>query len=844
LGVTHYELPNVENKSDENRSSRPRLLLERQLNQHLNSILGELGESQRVTAERLFKQLGEYNHKGKLVRRPCELRTAAKACGVDSDELLQVVDRFRDPQKGRTFLTPPSVRNRALREGKDKLDISHEALLRRWKTLRDWIEQESKDAEEFRTLAERANNKDRITGKQLPRFLEWSKQFSPTKPWARRYEGPIDAKFGRPRYDLPTALRYLESSRRQSWLRGALYIALVLAMVGGLVYIEMQRTQRETERAGAQERLKLQQDYNARVEKANNALSDKNREIASKDHALSASYQKLQEAKQQADADAAEARTQRNAAVSAQTVATEARARAEEQSKQAQEKNSELAELNATLKKTTEQLAQQESKLETANAEISLQTAATKSPDWNPQTTWTDLSALVAKARSYSRAASSVPPGTIAALERAFAVTRLLKSDSNAEYGPVILALAYTANEGRQGPEILALREGDSHNEDRNGNGVGPSDWASQHAAASPANSCYVVGGAGGLVVLGETDVRECGTTAFPGYPTSSGGRLFLTRKRHLFPITGVGFSTDGRWLATASSITDMKLMRVSDFFSKAPLKRAVLMIASIAKLQAFLTVNRYRGDYPIRQFAISLPKAPNSHRSQIQVMGLTEAGKLLVWTHPGPIGKQISRTNRFSVKPAGEPADLFFSAINTQPKHEVVWAGTAAGEVGKVSVAQKVFSACPEVTRSAGISVLSWDDNGTRLAVGTRDGEISVFRSSSTETAAQPVSGTVRAGSNLSSCGLEPIIRVPAHSASVTTIVWEGVLLVSGSIDGSARVWNMAFQPNEEQILQTFHELQREEQPSRGAAQQAKFDELMSELESYTSDASKHPAP
>jgi WD40 repeat protein len=197
------------------------LLIAWHLNQTLDRLYEDCGE-QKPIVKRLFSQLGEYDHKGVLVRRSCSLRDASLACGVENEALLEIAKKFRDEEEGHTFLTPPLSRNQSLLEGKEDLDIAHEALLRRWTTLRRWVREEARNADEFRGLADKANRRaGPLAGAEIYRLLAWRKRFAPTAEWARRYQTAQE--------DYSRAMRYLDRSRTRFLLRAGGLGALVMA---------------------------------------------------------------------------------------------------------------------------------------------------------------------------------------------------------------------------------------------------------------------------------------------------------------------------------------------------------------------------------------------------------------------------------------------------------------------------------------------------------------------------------------------------------------------------------------------------------------------------------------
>ena len=198
------------------------------LNQTLDDLYCRTGVDKQIV-RRLFSQLGAYDHKGGLVRRSCGLQTASAVCGVEPQRLLEIVQGFRDENEGHTFLMPPETRNEALLKGNEELDIAHEALLRRWRRLHDWVLEEARNADEFRWLASKAS---RGTGPlptgELLRVLKWRRDFAPTEEWARRYERPLALAEEAPSYEFHNAMRYLNVSRNWAWLRLGVFTLIAI----------------------------------------------------------------------------------------------------------------------------------------------------------------------------------------------------------------------------------------------------------------------------------------------------------------------------------------------------------------------------------------------------------------------------------------------------------------------------------------------------------------------------------------------------------------------------------------------------------------------------------------
>jgi WD40 repeat protein len=170
------------------------------LSQHLMEAYASLQEpaqhtdaspapSQRqIVAESLFMSLCERNNEGQLVRRPVSLGDAAQVAGVDSKTIFEVVEAFQRDQRNFILTTPPGDQS-----DKAMLDISHEALLRQWESISDWVDRESKSAEIYRRLyrSSQLRQKDPghvLMGLELTEAEAWEKEL-PTKTdaWGKRY---------------------------------------------------------------------------------------------------------------------------------------------------------------------------------------------------------------------------------------------------------------------------------------------------------------------------------------------------------------------------------------------------------------------------------------------------------------------------------------------------------------------------------------------------------------------------------------------------------------------------------------------------------------------------------
>ena len=179
------------------------------LSRHADEAYGELDARHQKIAERMFKALTERGEDNREIRRPATFDALAAVADTTEDEMKAVIEKFRQP--GRSFLMPPT--ETPLHSGA-LIDISHESLIRVWKRLQQWVNEEAESAATFRRLAETAAlhraGKAGLWGKlDLKPVLKWRKKNEPNPRWAERYEPDLRYKS-----DLPSALDFLEASRK------------------------------------------------------------------------------------------------------------------------------------------------------------------------------------------------------------------------------------------------------------------------------------------------------------------------------------------------------------------------------------------------------------------------------------------------------------------------------------------------------------------------------------------------------------------------------------------------------------------------------------------------------
>ena len=164
------------------------------LSRHADEVYGELPDAEhKRMAEKLFKSLTEKVDAHRGIRRPMPLTELHEICGGEEAHLSNVLNAFR--KTGCTFLMPAGeteIKTRTI------IDISHESLMRAWRTLRNWVDEEAQSAKIYRRLADTATlYKEDKAGlyrdPDLQISLSWREENRPNKTWADRYYPGFDS---------------------------------------------------------------------------------------------------------------------------------------------------------------------------------------------------------------------------------------------------------------------------------------------------------------------------------------------------------------------------------------------------------------------------------------------------------------------------------------------------------------------------------------------------------------------------------------------------------------------------------------------------------------------------
>jgi energy-coupling factor transporter ATP-binding protein EcfA2 len=154
---------------------------------HANEAYEELSLRGKEICEVMFKTLTEKGSDNKGLRRPSDVKTIKSIAGCTSEELFDVVEKFRTP--ARSFITPRQ--NIPLTED-SIIDLSHESLMRLWDRLREWVDDEASSVQMYMRLSEAsAMYQQGKTSLWRPPDLQlainWRDSHKPTLTWATRY---------------------------------------------------------------------------------------------------------------------------------------------------------------------------------------------------------------------------------------------------------------------------------------------------------------------------------------------------------------------------------------------------------------------------------------------------------------------------------------------------------------------------------------------------------------------------------------------------------------------------------------------------------------------------------
>lgn len=198
------------------------------LSQHADEVYHSLPDDHsRAIAAKLFKALTDKGLDNRGIRRPTRLHDLCAMGAATHAEVTVVLEAFRQPSC--SFLVPPA---HVPLTADSVIDISHESLMRVWKRLNDWVEEEAHSTRVYRRLAETAalyqtGHAGLWHDPDLQLALDWQAENRPTEAWAVRHHPGFSTamRFLRESSKAREADRQKEEAERQRELEQARLIA-------------------------------------------------------------------------------------------------------------------------------------------------------------------------------------------------------------------------------------------------------------------------------------------------------------------------------------------------------------------------------------------------------------------------------------------------------------------------------------------------------------------------------------------------------------------------------------------------------------------------------------------
>jgi WD40 repeat protein len=317
------------------------------MSRHANEAFEELTPRGREICEKMFKTITEKGADNKGIRRPSSVTTIKSIIQCTSEELFEVVERFRIP--ARSFITP---RQEIPLTEDSIIDLSHESLMRLWDRLKGWVDEEAGSVQMYLRLSEASamfqQGKTSLwRPPDLQLAINWRDQQKPTLEWAQRY----DPAFERAMVYLRTSEKeYLDEEEskirlQKKQMRRAKIVAIILGTaaiisLGFMLFAFVQKIAADRATLLAEERR--QQEEQARAEavesekeaRRQQAIADSNAVIAQQNEAEANTQRAIAlTEKQRAELNAEEARRQEEIAIIQSDSATRASIRADENAK-------------------------------------------------------------------------------------------------------------------------------------------------------------------------------------------------------------------------------------------------------------------------------------------------------------------------------------------------------------------------------------------------------------------------------------------------------------------------------------------------------------------------------
>ncbi len=231
------------------------------LSRHADEILEHLAVP-KLAVEQVFRALGDVDKEGRAIRRALPFAQLLAETGSSETELRAVLDRFRADDC--SFLNPSTSRVEALRPA-TRIDVGHEALLRKWRRVwrepeagdkgepEGWLQAEAADGRRYSSLAALLDGDSRtitLPGERVTEYAAWWNARPRSLAWTERYGGNRDGVVRL--LDDSLAALTAERRRAQRWRQAFAIAAIFLGLatifmtIYSLRFLNQKREQAET----------------------------------------------------------------------------------------------------------------------------------------------------------------------------------------------------------------------------------------------------------------------------------------------------------------------------------------------------------------------------------------------------------------------------------------------------------------------------------------------------------------------------------------------------------------------------------------------------------------------
>lgn len=202
------------------------------LSNHADEVYDSLpSEESRALARLVFQAITERGGDERGIRRPTRMDSLCRIVNGTPQDVEVILDAYR--KVGRTFVMP--LEGTEITD-ETVVDISHESLMRVWRRLTHWVEEESQNARVYTRLAETAElHAKELAGvyrdPDLAIALSWKETAEPTKAWGHRYRDGFQQaiEFLEKSYETTRAEEIAQEEARERELEQAKLVATLQA---------------------------------------------------------------------------------------------------------------------------------------------------------------------------------------------------------------------------------------------------------------------------------------------------------------------------------------------------------------------------------------------------------------------------------------------------------------------------------------------------------------------------------------------------------------------------------------------------------------------------------------